>query len=205
MKQILPANRTVFGLCGEQEGKEGDSYRLSTCCVSAECADGTLLYHTLTGELLLLSPGEEQNETLIRKRFLVPQEFRDNQFTDEIRRIAGMVRPAKRNRTVFTVLTTTDCNARCYYCYEKGIRRTPMTEETALTVAEYIVRVSGGEGVKLRWFGGEPLYNRKAIDEICGVLAGKGIVFESSMISNGFYLDEETARAAAEKWNLKKV
>ena len=108
-------------------------------------------------------------------------------------------------KTEFTVLTTTDCNARCYYCYEKGIRREPMTRETAIAAADYIACASRGEKVRLRWFGGEPLFNREAIDVICGALEQKKICFESAMTTNGFYLDEKTTADAVEKWNLKNV
>ena len=206
MEQILPPDRTVYSLCGEQKRGENLSYRPTNFLVRTECGEGTLLFHTLTGELLLLSPGEERpDEALIRKRFLVPGDFDDNRYADEIYRIAAMMRRMDGAMTDYTILTTTDCNARCYYCYEKGIKKVSMTEETALAAAEYIARVSCGKNVRLHWFSGEPLYNRKAIDLICAALEQKGIRFESSMTSNGYYLDKETVNDAVTKWKLNKV
>ena len=208
MTQIVSANKAVYGLRGEQKREDKLSYRLSTYCIRTECGEGTLLYHTLSNELLLLTGQEEEKELeeqLIQKWFLVPEEFNENQFTDQIRQIAKLMQKNGGEKTEFTVLTTTDCNARCYYCYEKGIERMPMTEETALAVTDYIARVSCGEDVKLRWFGGEPLYNRKVIDLICAALEQKGIRFESAMTSNGYYLNKETVKDAVTKWKLKKV
>ena len=208
MKQIAGASALVYGLRKEQKKNKNVTWQQSIYCISADCPEGTLLYHTLSGEMVLLPADEKEteiNEELIRKWFLVPQEYDEYRVAADIRKIAVMTRQTGTNKTEFTILTTTDCNARCFYCYEKGIARTTMTDETALAAAEYIARVSGGEKILLRWFGGEPLYNRKAIDLICNALAKKKINFESTMITNGYYLDFETADHAVKSWKLKKV
>ena len=207
MKQLKPGNQAVSALCGKQK-KENRDYRLTSHCIRTACEEGILLYHTLTGELLLLADEEElrrREDDLISDWFLVPESYDENRYADEIRTIYRMLRPHGSAKTTFTILTTTDCNARCYYCYEMGIRRIPMTEETAYAAADYIIQVSHGEKVKLCWFGGEPLYNRAAIDRICETLEQNGVVFESSMISNGYYLDKDTVKDAVAKWHLKKV
>lgn len=80
-----------------------------------------------------------------------------------------------------------------------------MTEETAEKVAAYIIRNCHGEKVKLRWFGGEPLYNKGVISIICGRLREAGIEYRSSMVSNGYLFDDKTVAEAADQWNLKKV
>ena len=179
MKQLKPGNQAISALCGKQK-KENRDYRLTRHCIRKACEEGILLYHTLTGELLLLADEEElkrREDDLISDWFLVPESYDENRYADEIRTIYRMLRPHGSAKTTFTILTTTDCNARCYYCYEMGIRRIPMTEETAYAAADYIIRVSHGEKVKLCWFGGEPLYNRAAIDRICETLEQNGVVF----------------------------
>jgi len=113
-----------------------------------------------------------------------------------------MLKTDKR-KTHFTILTTTDCNARCFYCYEMGIPRFVMTEETARDVGEYIAKACGGKTVKLSWFGGEPLFNRPAIDVICDTLRGHGVEYSSILTSNAYYLDAETARKAAQDWHIR--
>ena len=59
--------------------------------------------------------------------------------------------------------------------------------------------------MKLSWFGGEPLFNKPAIDIICKDLEEKGIEYKSSMVSNGYLFDWETVRNAVDNWNLKRV
>ena len=145
MRQIIPANKVFSALCGEQKKRADLSYRFSNHCIREECEEGILLYQTLTGELLLLEKEEEiisQKEELISKWFYVPEGQDENHFADEIRKVSRMMRPHRGIKTTFTVLSTTDCNARCYYCYEKGIARVAMTDETAHTVADYIARAS---------------------------------------------------------------
>ena len=208
MKTIRPAIKNAGEICGMQRKDPNQAYRSCLYSVSVPCEEGTLLYHTLTGELIFLpspEPTEEEREELVSRWFLVPAAFDDRRFADGVLKIAGMLRPPVRNRTCFTILTTTDCNARCFYCYEIGIRRIPMSEEIAAEAADYIHRVSGGKPVSLQWFGGEPLYNRKVIDIICTKLQEHGVEYESTMVSNGYYLDEETVQRARDDWHLKRV
>lgn len=183
-------------------------YRCSVYCVEVPCEDGSLFYNTLTGELALrplISKTEEDKEWLIRHRFLVPQSFEEQKYADQIQSIAGLLTPAASNKTNFTILTTTDCNARCFYCYEIGIKRISMTADTAVKVADYIAKSCGGKKIKLRWFGGEPLYNRQAIDIICNRLKELGIEYESSMISNGYYFTGDVSKHACACWNLRRI
>lgn len=42
-----------------------------------------------------------------------------------------LLKPAAKAITNYTILTTTGCNARCFYCYEKGTKPVTMTAETA--------------------------------------------------------------------------
>ena len=53
MKKVLPAIHLVASVCGKQRDFNGPA-RLTRYCVRVPCKDGELLYHTLTGELLLL-------------------------------------------------------------------------------------------------------------------------------------------------------
>lgn len=208
MKTIRPAFATVAGVCGSQKVKANVEYIPSRHCLRVPCQAGELLYHALTGALVLLPKGltgESDREELIKNWFLVPEDFDEIRHVDDVKRIVAMLKPSVREKTNFTILTTTDCNARCFYCYELGIRRFPMAEKTAREVALYIARACGGKRVSLRWFGGEPLYNRQAIDTICKTLGQNGISYESSMVSNGFYLDEQTARKAVVDWRLTKA
>lgn len=166
------------------------------------------MYHTFTRALILLSQGEsiwDHSDDLISRWFLVPVSFDEQKWVTQIQTIAAALQKKKDVITTYTVFTTTDCNARCYYCYELHYKRVHMTEQTAHDTADYIVRTSKGQEVKLHWFGGEPLYNRRAIDIITSDLRAQKIPFHSVMTSNGYYLDAETVFRAVHDWHLRWV
>lgn len=149
--------------------------------------------------------GEELRKKLIEKHFLVPETFDEYEEACNFRRLAEILTPKTEEITEFTVFSTTDCNARCAYCYELGRPRRPMSDETARDAAAFIARVSGGKEVTLTWFGGEPLYNRRAIDVLTNELKSRGVAFRSKMVTNGFLFDEETVRTANAVWKLERV
>ncbi len=208
MKEIKPSISTVSSFIGIPEHKDDVDYRLTKNHLSVPCEGGTLLYNTLTGALFLL----EENETIedyfsefVKEGFYIPVMSDEQKLADDVLNVAKVIQTKKKVKDAFTILTTTDCNARCFYCYEMGRSRIPMSETTAADVAEYIIKSCEGKKVSLHWFGGEPLYNKAPIDIITRTLREKGIPFHSRMTSNGYYLDEETCRTAKEKWALDWV
>lgn len=213
MKTIFEPAKPYFKLLGEQKVQAGAKYRLMTFVVQAAVDDGLLLLHNMTKEMVLLSQEEqvvfEQSPTdlpeLISHWFLVPEEHDDCQLSLQLRNVARLMEPKQTNITGYTVMTTSDCNARCFYCYELGQARRPMTEQTAQQVAEYIIKHSGGEEVSIGWFGGEPLFNKPVINHIANRLKEAGVKYSSTMTSNGFLLDAETVKEAHDLWNLKNV
>ena len=80
-----------------------------------------------------------------------------------------------------------------------------MDEHVARDVAAHVADACQGRGVKIHWFGGEPLCNVDAIDTISRELGARGIAYRSFMTSNGFYLDEELATRAKRDWHLEHV
>ena len=184
-----------------------------TFVVQTEVDDGLLLLHNMTKEMVLLSQEErrlfEQSPTdlteLISHWFLVPEGHDDCKLSQQLKHVAHLMEAPKTNITGYTIMTTSDCNARCFYCYELGQARRPMTAETALQTADYIIKHSGEEPVHIEWFGGEPLFNKPVINLIVNRLKEAGIKFSSTMISNGYLLDAETVREARDEWNLKNV
>ena len=119
--------------------------------------------------------------------------------------MATLLKPAAKAITGYTILTTTGCNARCYYCFEKGTKPVTMTAETASKVVRYIVAHHGDETVNIRWFGGEPLVNAKVIDQICTELSRQGVPFRSTMTSNGYLMDAGMVERAKDLWQLRRV
>ena len=209
MKVIIPTIPLIEQIVGPQKRADGQHYRLMTYVVQQPVADGLLLYNTLMCSMVLLTPDEAADITaqreLIDRWFLVPQDYDDQNACREIRQMASDLKPASKDITGYVILTTTGCNARCFYCYEKGTKPITMTAETASRVVRYIVAHRGDDEVKLRWFGGEPLVNAKAIDQISTELKEQGVPFRSEMISNGYLMDADLVQRAKELWQLQWV
>ena len=209
MQIIIPTTSLVEQILGRQECADRQHYRLMTYVVQQPVADGLLLYNTLTCSMVLLTSDEAANITaqleLIDRWFLVPQEHDDQKLCRQIRQMAALLKPAAKAVTGYTILTTTGCNARCFYCYEKGTKPVTMTAETASKVVRYIVDHRGNEKVMILWFGGEPLVNVKVIDQICSELSMRGVPFRSDMVSNGYLFDADMVQRAKDLWQLQNV
>lgn len=208
--------KEVISLLSAQEIDLSSVYRRNTFCLTEEI-DGVLVaYNSLTGEIVELRD-EEKNllnsesvcpsdkaEELIKRWFLVPKDHKDLRLCDEVRSFLRMFENFNAI-TQYTIFTTTDCNARCFYCYELGRPRIPMSAETADKVADFILKNHNGRPVILSWFGGEPLYNSSVIDIITERLAVAGVKYTSNMISNAYLFDDAIVEKAKEKWKLSHV
>ncbi len=217
MRQIVSPVSSTQKILGQPKQDADVSYRLTTHCMRIEQPEGVLLYHTLTGELLLLEKEEAKQleklssavpaalTGLISRRFLVPQETDEMALADLVRGVAERFLRNDRILTKYEIFTTMACNARCFYCFEAGWEKSTMSEQTALDTAKYIMAHRGGKSVRLDWFGGEPLVNMRAIDVITNYLRRQGVKFYSRMTSNGFLFDESLVQRAKADWNLQKV
>ncbi len=94
----------------------------------------------------------------------------------------------------FTVVVTYDCNFRCPYCFEKGIKKDTTTFTKEMTDKLYKTILEIAPEKKLRnntivLYGGEPLLkeNKKAVTYL--VAKGKELGFKFSAITNGYDLD----------------
>ena len=209
MRIIIPATSLVEEVVGKQKCTADQDYRLMTYVLQCPVDDGVLFYHMLTCCLLFLTSDEvahitEQKE-LIDSWFLVPQQFDDKKFCWQVKQTAQLFQPSAKIFDGYTVLTTTGCNARCFYCYEKGTKPVDMTTETAERVGRFIMSHRGNEKVTISWFGGEPLFNGGVIDQICTDLSNNGVPFRSRMTSNGYLFDAEMVKRAKDLWQLYQV
>lgn len=192
-----------------------------------------LLYNTLSGEVVILNEQEDlwwketaqiihlstiTDEayhsfilTLIGHHFLVPQH------TDMVQVLAqgrkkGRENYIRKSNLIegyygYAIFTTTACNARCFYCYEKGYPHHSMTPQTALDTAHFIEQNyrKNHQPVQILWFGGEPLYNQSAIDTIADYLNAHKVPFKSTMISNGYLFTTEVQQRAIDHWHLQHI
>ena len=213
MQIIYQTVKPFDKLLKKQKAKPGLKYRPMYYVVEQPVDEGLLLYHTMTKAMLLLTSEETEiykaNPTtltdLIELWFLVPESHDDRLLSQQIRNVAKMLEKKTDAITNYTILTTTDCNARCFYCFEKGRSKIPMSLETAQLTADYIINHCQGKKVSLHWFGGEPLYNKTIITLICQRLKDASIEYTSTMTSNGYLFDEGAIKEAKDLWHLNKV
>lgn len=207
VKQILP----------KQDVNKSEIYRKIFYMIELPVDGGYLISNTLTHETIFLEDGEisilndpdivnPNVRYLIEAYFLVPQNFDDKKFGLQVMNTRIQIQSITRNPPLsyFAILPTTGCNARCFYCFEKGAKVSNMTEQTAHDVADFIER-KGTKKIKILWFGGEPLVNLKAIDTISKDLKDKNIEYSSRMVSNAYLLDETAIKKAVELWNLDTI
>ena len=180
--------------------------------VKQEVEDGVLLYNTLTCALALITHEEAQHltetEGLIENWFLVPEGHDDKKFCKILKFQFGYKNRLQRPKGIenYTIVTTTGCNARCAYCFEKGTKPVNMTTETAEKVAQYIIDHRGEyEKVRMHWFGGEPLYNFKVMDRICTRLTEQHVDYSTKITTNGYLFNEKMVEKAINLWHIKKA
>ncbi len=207
---VIPANQILMGLLRSLNTSDVTYKKHSFVRrLQLQEEDTVLWFNALTRELISFPQNEEHtSETadyLRKHHYMIPNNCDDVTLVRQIRDIVSLMDQRTFNPRSFTILTTTDCNARCYYCYEMGCKREDMTLETGVEVAEYVEKCCKGEKATLNWFGGEPLYNSKVIDLICDRLEADGQAFSATMVSNGYLFDKATVKKAIEKWKLKHV
>jgi radical SAM protein with 4Fe4S-binding SPASM domain len=145
-------------------------------------------------------------EFLLQNWFIVPENFQEDIILKTIRQRAAIpiTDTYLDHPSHFTILTTSACNARCFYCYEQGLKsKVHMKPEMAEKIASYIIHnADRRDEVELDWFGGEPTFNSEAIDIISNRVAAAGINFRGSMISNGYLFDDDMVLKAKYEWRL---
>ena len=158
------------------------------------------LVEKVSRDLKLLSPDEKAS--LYKLGVLVDNVEEQVQIL-EFMRSRGVY---SSDTATFRILVTTCCNARCFYCYEEGLKAHFMTMETASKLIEFIKdKTINTNKVKIQWFGGEPTLNMDVIYYITSELkeyydhCNKEISF--SMITNGSLLN----RISLDKLFLSRV
>lgn len=100
-----------------------------------------------------------------------------------------------------TITTTLKCNARCVYCYEKGVKQEDMFEGAEDKIIDFIRNNTERNEVHIVWFGGEPLLNTDFMDSLSYRLMEEGIKFSSYIISNGSLIDDLILNEKLALWN----
>ena len=219
MKTIVEPKEKIDKLWGIQRTDTAAIYRLMRYLIRVDYNGNVFLQNVITGQLVKLDQAEAElleklpasftpvMEQLIEHQFIVPNEFDEHQRVVGIRSVLRKLADKQEKPGInhITIFPTTACNARCYYCFEKGVKPETMTEQTANDVVEFINKHYGGKKLWIRWFGGEPTVGAHRISQICEGLHQRGIEFSSKITTNGYLFDEEMVEKACSLWNLESA
>lgn len=116
--------------------------------------------------------------------------------SDELRKVqyAAGIEHCRSDVLELILLASEDCNFRCTYCYEHFKRGTmqPHVREGIKHLVNN--RLNTLRQLKVSWFGGEPLYGMKAIEDLAPffakVAADHDLKFASHMTTDAYLLSE---------------
>lgn len=170
---------------------------------------GNIVYNTASGAIIYGWNGtvmkfltQEDKFLLIKNGFLVPDGC------NELREFTSTIKlEEKSNINFFTIIPTTSCNAKCFYCYEDDYCKQTMSDVTTNDLVKYIIsQVGNDDSFTLDWYGGEPLLCVDKIDKIISMLSEKGAFanreWTSSITTNATLFSRELIKHAINNWNL---
>lgn len=203
---IREASITVLNLCDIQNYIPDRRYKQSDYVYRCTIGEIALYYSCLTGELIEVTDLNDAFKYMVNHWFFVGEEYNEKENAPKLRKLMlALEKKEKPGYNQFEILTTTNCNASCMYCYEHGYERTTMNRKIAIQVVNYIKNYLWGKEANILWYGGEPLMNIQVIDEISEGLSRNGVSFSSKMISNGYLFSKQIIEKAKNRWNLKNV
>lgn len=203
---VQNASDLIMAIFGYQQYNSDKKYKLSDFVVKTIDMDTTLYFSCLTGELVEVSDFNNAYEYLVNHWFYVDCSINEKTIVPKLHKLIKALRlNQKKNITEFQILTTTKCNANCFYCYESKFERISMSKITADRVVDFIIKHAQGKEIQIMWYGGEPLVNSDIIDYISSKLKLTGIEYTSSIISNGLLLTDSIIDRVRNLWHLKNA
>lgn len=194
-------------------GKQ-DLYKNSRFNYIQENEDSVFIYNTLYNSFINLD--SQEYEMYLRKRDVTKEIFTTfvenglwiEKEVDEYTKYLCWSKTYtlfKERLLTVTITTTTKCNARCTYCYEKGIKQVDIFEGAEEKIIEFIKEHIIQNTVQLIWFGGEPLMNTKFMDSLSKRLKEEKIHYTSFIITNGSLLTENIIYDKFKLWNVTNI
>ena len=222
MRTIVKPKAFIDKMWGKQHIRDEIIYRMMWYVLRIDHDGKVLLHNVVTGQLVVLEQSEADMveklphkyvpamEQLVTGHYLVPEDYNEHEQVVKLKNVLNRMLitepPNPQIINNYTILPTTACNARCYYCFEKGVPFITMSEQTADNTVRFIVEHCGDEKkVSIRWFGGEPTVAANRIDQICSGLSANDVIYSTNMTTNGYLFDEEMISRAKTLWHLKDL
>lgn len=199
-------------------------FKLSCFNIVEKHNNKVAIYNTASESIILLENKEYEDleKWIVNPRIEISQYFLSNLFTlgiivyleeDEMFKVDYIINSSIYNSSnikSFVIYPTTECNARCFYCFahEDICNGLKMSYETAADLIEFICKQVGpNDEVVFRWFGGEPLVATDVIDYIISNFRERmpNNCYHSIITTNASLLTPELLIHAIKEWNLKKL
>lgn len=192
------------------EWSENIQYVESFYNISMSSNGKRAVFNTATSAVAVIDESETIEIAPIQLRRLVELGIFVPSGTDEYNAYVSGVDITEKGKTkCFTIIPTTACNARCFYCYEESYCKQTVNEETLNKIIHILSqRLNDDSDCVLDWYGGEPLLCIEQIDRIIDVLQKQGKLrdrWSSSITTNGTLLSKDTVAHLVRKWRLKIV
>ena len=215
MKVISQPDSRISKLIHQDIPAVMSNLKRSVYVLPFESEQKVYLFHTMTREFIEVSKPYPENiivdgEMSEELGYLIRHHFYVREDTDECQTycsVISLLRMMKKENgySTYTILPTTYCNARCFYCYELDYYFTAMDQDKTDRLIEFIMNTHQEDEILLRWFGGEPLLGKQVISQVCSALKENNVPFSSFMVTNGSLFSDATVNDAANLWNLKTV
>ena len=176
-------------------------YKLSkfNCIVNSK--RNTLIFNSLLNTFSVMNNNLLDNNlsklTKEEKKKLIGQGILVKSDTSEDEKARNKLKKIVNSEILeLTILPTLQCQFRCTYCYEEKTDW-KIDNSTEIKILKFIEKnIAGKKGVKISWFGGEPLLEKQTVFKItkkAKELCKKNhIPFYSDMTTNAYSLDLET-------------
>ena len=174
-----------------------------------------LIYNTLYNSLVRLTNseyekylGNKKPGNVLLKKFIKNGIFVNANLDERINYHCWTKKQRKERKPYlsFNIATTLKCNARCAYCYEKGVKRTDFDLKKLPFLVHFIkAHFCENDQLRLNWFGGEPLLNEYVFDFVTDELSKKNIEYKSYIITNGSLITKKLVTKKFVKWNVEDV
>ena len=128
---IREASELIFSVCGKPVYYPDKAYRQSESVYTVNYSDTTLYFSFLTGEIVAVYNLNLAMPYLVEQRFFIESDFNEKSEYKALPKLLRTLkaREEKKGFSTYEILTTTHCNANCFYCYEKGQNKLSMTSK----------------------------------------------------------------------------
>lgn len=217
METIISGNEQIIENVHSINGEvcQVPNFKPSVFNYVCDAKDNYLVYNTLYNSLLRITKdeyakilgekhmGKALSRTMKKNGIIIEKEI------DELKLYEAWAKQQRKlNKPYwsFNITTTLRCNARCSYCYEKGIRKTDFKKSQQVKLLDFMKNnVKEGDTLVLNWFGGEPLMKPEVIDYVTDELSKDNVKYSSYIITNGSLINKKLIKQKFSKWNVEDV